>query len=351
MPCYKDDQRGSWYCKFSYQDYTGARRQKLKRGFSTKRDATAWERTFLERYQKNPDLSFGVLCTLYLENQQKRRKRSTYDTAKSMCSKWLLPYWKDRIISEITAADVQNWQNDILAAGLSEAYQYNLNRQFSMVMNFGVRYHGLVANPCSVTPPIGKANVRRLEFWTKDQFNAFLETVESSPLRVAFLVLFYTGMRLGELLALTLDDFDAAGQTIRIGKTYHRYDKEDCCTTPKTERSTRKVTLPSFLVDALKEYVSQIYGIEPTDRIFFHVTARKLKTAIQNGAKQAGLEPITIHSFRHSHVSLLIELGFSTFLIAERIGDSPEMVNRVYGHLYPNRHKEVAEQLHNLVSK
>lgn len=66
---------------------------------------------------------------------------------------------------------------------------------------------------------------------------------------------------------------------------------------------------------------------------------------MKKGAAATGLSRIRIHDLRHSHVSLLIDLGFSPYLVAERIGDTVDMVQKIYGHLYPNRHQEVADRL------
>lgn len=351
MPVYFDEDRGTYFCKFYYEDWTGKQKQKLKRGFVRKRDAKEWERVFLNKYQKSPDMTFRELSDLYFEDYKSHRKASGYKKQKCVCDKHILPYWEVKRINEITAADVRHWQNIIRNMEMSESYKHDIKKLFSMILNFAMRYYGLHSNPCQITEPIGRSNVRRLDFWTREEFDTFMTTVQALPVRVAFMVLFYTGMRCGELLALTLGDFNMAAGTLSVSKTYHREHGEDIITTPKTDNSDRIITLPAFLLDILKDYTGRIYGLESDDRIFQNVTPRKLKTAMTNGSKSAGIKPIRIHDLRHSHVSLLIDMGFSSFLIAERIGDTPDMVNKVYGHLYPNRHKEVADKLNLLVSQ
>lgn len=350
MPAYKDETRGTWYVKLYYTDWTGKRRQKLKRGFKLQREAKEWEKTFLSQQSGTPEMTFGALCELYLEDCRHRNKLSTFKTKESMCNTHLLPYWKDTPINQINAANVRKWQSTIISTGITPAYQYGVHKLFSMVMNFAVRYYGLNSNPCHLAGSIGKSNVHRLDFWTLEQFQKFLCTVDDLPVKTAFLVLFYTGMRCGELLALTLEDFAPDKGTLTINKTYHRYNKTDYITTPKTHNGNRTVTIPPFLVNFLQDYISHVYGIKNNDRLFSTLTPRKLQYAIRNGSESISMKPIPIHGLRHSHVSLLINMGFTPFLIAERIGDTPDMVNNVYGHLYPNRHKEVADKLQNLVS-
>lgn len=344
MPIYKDEKTGNWFVKLYYTDYTGAKKQKLKRGFKLQREAKEWERDFLERQQGRPDMTFQTLYKLYEADLMTHTKRSTYQSILCIIKKHILPYWKDKKLNEITAADVRTWQGEIVRTDLSDHYKYAINHTLSLVFNFAVRYYRLPANPCNQVKSIGKQR-RSLNFWTLDQFRLFLPTVKDEMLRVAFLTFFYSGIRCGELLALTVKDFDTTEKLIRISTTYHRYDGQDVLTTPKTSNSVRKVALPDFLVDEIKGVIAKIYEPEPDDRIFQTVTASRLSTAMKKGAAAADIPLIRIHDLRHSHVSLLIDMGFPPLLIAERIGDTVEMVNRVYGHLYPNRHSEVAEKL------
>lgn len=347
MSQYKDELRGSWYCKFSYQDWTGQRRQKLKRGFPTKREAAAWERNFLEKQQGTPDMTFQTLYELYAADLENHAKESTRRSRLSTIKNHLLPFWKDKKLTEITPADIRSWQNEIKKSSLGEHSQYVANNYLATMLNFAVRYYGLPNNPCRFVKKIGKVH-RSLNFWTLEDFQNFLPTVQDPVMRTAFLVLFYTGIRCGELQALTVGDFNVEERSITIRKTYHRFNKIDLVTEPKTENSKRTILIPAFLSEEIQETIKHIYDPDPDERIFSKVTSSRLYTAIQKGAEGVGMPRIRVHDFRHSHVALLIHMGFPALLIAERIGDTVEMVNKTYGHLYPNRHKEVAERLEKL---
>lgn len=98
----------------------------------------------------------------------------------------------------------------------------------------------------------------------------------------------------------------------------------------------------------VKAYIEKLYNVQPEDRIFTF-TKSLINGNMKRNAKKAGIPLIRIHDLRHSHVSLLIELGFTPQLIAERIGDTVQMVNNTYGHLYPNKHGEVADRLNTLL--
>lgn len=344
MPVFKDETRGTFYVKAYYTDYTGARKQKMKRGFKLQREAKEWERSFLEKVQGTPTMTFQTLYELYIEDLKAHAKESTYRSQRNLISKHVLPFFKDRKINEITPADVRKWQTDIKQSTLGEYSQYSANCRLSSVFNFAMRYYNLPSNPCQMVKTVGKVT-KSVNFWTLEEFKAFLQTVDDEIMRIAFLTLFYSGIRCGELLALTINDFDADNKTITIRGTFHRFNKTDVITEPKTDHSKRTIPIPDFLVTALESVIAMIYEPEPNDRIFQTVTSSRLYTAIEKGSTAAGIKRIRVHDLRHSHVSLLINMGFSTFLIAERIGDTVEMVNKIYGHLYPNKHREVADKL------
>lgn len=350
MPQYKDEARKTWFCKFQYTDWTGQKRSKLKRGFATKKEAATWERDFLAKQQGSPDMTFQSLYDLYMEDVSHRLKESTVTVKGYICPKYILPHFKDRPINQIRPSDIRKWQNHILETVEKETYQRQLNNQLNAIFNFAVRYYRLPLNPCKVTGSIGKIKADKMDFWTLEEFSAFIKCVNELPQRMAFETLYYTGLRCGELLALTFGDVDLEANTVRVTKTYHRVRRHDVFTTPKTPGSVRKVTIPPFLADELKDYMGRFYDHSQTDRVF-PLSRSKLLTAMKNGCKASKVKRIRIHDIRHSHVSLLIEMGFSAHLVAERIGDSVDMVNNIYGHLYPNRHAEVADKLQKLVSK
>ncbi len=347
MPVYKDAKTNTWYVKLYYTDYTGARKQKMKRGFALQRDAKDWERHFLEVQQGTPDMTFQALYELYTADLTIHARESTCRSQFCAIRRHLLPFWKDKKLNEITPADVRSWQGEIKKSSLSEYSQYAVNNYLSSMFNFAVKYYNLPANPCRMVKTIGKIH-RSLNFWTLEEFKRFLPTVQEPMLRAAFLVLFYTGIRCGELLALTVKDFDPKEKTITVRGTFHRFNKIDTITEPKTDNSNRTITVPPFLAEEISAAISRIYAPEPDERIFQTVTSSRLYTAIQKGTESAQTKRIRVHDLRHSHVALLIDMDFPPILIAERIGDTVDMVNRVYGHLYPNRHKEVADQLEKL---
>ena len=162
---------------------------------------------------------------------------------------------------------------------------------------------------------------------------------------VIFNLLYWSGMRSGELLALTLNDFDFEVCTVSITKNYARMNGEDLFLEPKTPKSNRKITLPQFVCDLVKNYADRLYGYSPSDRLF-ETTKHYLKNEMDRGCRKTGLKEIRVHDLRHSHASLLIELGFAPLLISERLGhESVTTTLEIYSHLYPTKQGEVASRL------
>ena len=162
---------------------------------------------------------------------------------------------------------------------------------------------------------------------------------------LAFVIPYWTGIRIGELLALTPGDIDLEKHTISITKSYQRLGKKDVVTEPKTPKSKRVIHIPEFLVADIQDYISSVYEIKDTDRLF-PFTKYFLEHEMKRGVKASGVKKIRIHDLRHSHASLLVELGFSPLEIAERLGhEKIETTLNTYSHLYPNKQQRLADRL------
>lgn len=371
MPSYKKTLAGgkvSWYCQFYYTDWTGTRKKRKKEGFSTKRDADQWERAFLERQAASPDMTFAALVDIYLEDCKSRLKPTTLSQKQYVIKLKILPYFKDFPISAITPAQVRKWQNELLEAEYkpghsakdektaprqyAQTYLKTVNAQLSTIFNYAMKFYKLPSNPARLAGSIGKQNADKADFWTRQEFEKFLKAVSDKPIsKAAFSLLFWTGCRCGELLALTLEDIDFETKTLRIDKSYTRLNGQDLIQRPKTEKSTRTITIPGFLLDVLREYLAAIYDPQPKERLF-DVTKHYLKHEMERGCKLSGVRRIRVHDLRHSHASLLIEMGCSPLLIKERLGhEKIQTTLQTYSHLYPNKQEELAKKLEKLTSR
>lgn len=350
MPVYKDEKRGTWYAKFQYEDHTGRRRQKLKRGFALQRDAKEYERVFLQKMQKSPSMAFSVLCDMYLEDLRPRVRSSTYNTVKHDLEIYARPWFDKRPVNSITPGDYRQYQAELLQVRkkngkpLASGTVHNIDSHTRSVFRHAVLYHGLDRSPCDGIKNSGKLSYKT-DFLTVSDFNRVIDRVTVKDARMALKLLFYSGMRIGELMALTAGDIDFESGSITITKSMNT-SKE--ISDPKTGNGTRAVSMPAAVMEDLRDYMTNYLYKPAPDHLLFFKTREAYAGQLKKAITAAGAPEISLHGLRHSHVSMLIELGFTPQLIADRIGDTVEMVLRVYGHLYPNKQKEVADRLQDL---
>lgn len=187
-----------------------------------------------------------------------------------------------------------------------------------------------------------------VNFWTKDEFDRILAAMGDDPTaHVSFSLLYYSGIRFEEFLALTPKDFDFEKNTLDITKSLQRVKKQDVVTPPKTLKSIRNIFIPDFVMNEVKEYMSKLYDLKDTDRVF-PFTKSYINNAMARACKKSGVKKIRIHDIRHSHASYLINLGCAPLLISECLGhEKVQATLSTYSHLYPNKHPEVVDMIQN----
>lgn len=312
----------------------------------------AWEKDFKQQKQKELEVSFEQFVEIYLADMQNRLRESTMRNKRFLFMTQITPYFKKKKMCEIKTVDIRQWQNELIQKGYTQTYMKSINNQLSAVFNYAVKYYDQKENPSRKAGSIGKSHANRVSFWTQEEFMRFLPSVnKKKAVRTAFLLLYWTGIRIGELLALNYGDIDFNRKMISITKSCQRIDGRDLITPPKTPKSNREVTIPSFLVETLKDYCAFTGIREPGKRLFLF-TKSYMEHEIIRGAKETGVKRIRLHDLRHSHASLLVELGYQPLAIAERLGhERVETTMNTYSHLYPNKQKELAEHLDALHEK
>ena len=351
MAVYKEKQSNTWRVIYRYTDWTGERKQTQKRGFKTKREAQAWEHEQLNKVSADLDMTFESFVSRYAEDTKTRLKENTWASKEHIIRTKLLPYFGKLKMNNITAHQIITWQNELMKHAnksgekYSPVYLRSIHSQLSAIFNHAAKYYGLRENPCKKAGCMGKKKNREMQFWTKEEYLKFSEAMMDKPRSYyAFEMLYWCGIRSGELLALTPADFDFQKQTVTISKTFHRSKGRDIITSPKTKKSNRTIKMPPFLCEEIREYIKMLYDIQPDERLFT-VTKSYLNHEMERGAKQAGVKKIRVHDIRHSAVSLLIDMGFSVLAIGERMGHEAEKITYRYAHLFPTVQTEMAEKL------
>ncbi len=358
MSVTKDSKTNKWMSQLRVKDWTGKEIHKKKRGFDTKRDALQWERDFISQSTGSLGMTFKDFVEIYMNDMKARLKPSTILNKRWMIDLKITPYFDKIPLNEIKPTDIRSWQNTLTSfrddngEPYSQTYLKTINNQLTAIFNYAVKYYGLKENPCHKAGTMGRKKADEMLFWTKEEFQKFIDTVHDKPASYTiFMTMYYTGIREGELLALTPSDIDLDKKTLTVSKSYQRLNGEDVITSPKTPKSNRTIPIPKGLCDCLREYMERCFELRPSDRLFPY-TKSFLYHEMENGCKKAGVKRIRVHDLRHSHASLLVEMGFSPLLIAERLGhEKVQTTMETYSHLYPNKQVEAARQLDGIMQR
>ena len=354
MSVSKDQERGTWKVYLRYKDWQNKSCIHTKRGFSTKREALEYERSFLQMKSRDINMSFSKFVEIYLADKKPRLKYNTFMSKKHVIETKILPYFGEKALVDISAADIIQWQNELIGIKDEEGKPYSptylrtIQNQLSAIFNHARKFYSLPVNPSEIAGKMGKSKAKEMLFWTKDEYLLFAEVMKSKPISYyAFEILYWCGIREGELLALTRNDFDLENKTLTINKSFQRIKKEDYITEPKTEKSNRIISLPDFLVKEMEDFFASLYKYDDKTRLF-PFSKSYLHHEMDRGVKESGVKRIRIHDLRHSHVALLIELGFSPVAIAERMGHESITITLGYAHLYPSKQSQLADKLDEL---
>ena len=308
MSVTKDKNTGKWMSQIRIKDWTGKEIHKKKRGFATKREALQWERDFINQSSGSLGMSFMDFIELYIQDMEKRLKPSTVANKRFLIDLKIIPYFGKFPLDAIKPTDIRKWQNELTSyrdengKPYSQTYLKTINNQITAIFNYAVKYYGLKENPCHKAGSMGKKNADEMEFWTKDEFATFIEAMKDRPASYAiFMTMYYTGIREGELLALTPADIDFDKDTLTINKSYQRLGGKDIITTPKTPKSNRVVMLPEVLKTVLRNYMEKCYGLQPDDRLFPY-NKSFLYREMQIGIEASGVKRIRVHDIRHPYV-------------------------------------------------
>ena len=265
----KNPSTGKWDAQYSYTDWQGKRKKTTKRGFRTKREAVEWYDHFRATQDADFNMVFKDFIKIYMEDQSHRLRQHTMMNKRFLFDKHIIPYFGNKKVNAIKAPDIRAWQNKLMATGLKPTYLKTINNQLNAVFNYAMKYYDLKENPCRKAGSMGKSKAEEMHIWTREEFTQFLNAIiDKKPSYIAFEVLFWTGLRLGELLAMTPADIDFDKRTLRVNKSYQRLKGEDVVTPPKTPKSIRTISIPKFLAADLMDYINSNYGMEDSDRLF-----------------------------------------------------------------------------------
>ena len=351
MSVKQNQKTGKWYFSCRYTDWQGNRRQKKQEGFTLAREAKAAEQEFLASVSQQCDISFKAMYEKYIADSATRRRPSTMENKTNNFQKAILPYFGELLLTEITPAHVRSWQNEIITK-YAPTSQRQLHAQLSALFNFAIKFYGLKNNPAAIAGAIGTTKADCAQIWTLEEFQQVMRYVWDYATRTAYYIFFFGGLRSGELLALTLADWNSAERTLNITKSLTRIKKVNYIDDPKNKQSIRKIKLPAGAAAMLDKYITSLYQPDSETPIFPTLNKGNLIDRLKSAAKRAGVKRIRVHDLRHSHASLLIDLDVNPLAISRRLGhENIQTTFNIYGHLYKNHAEKVAQKLDDIFPK
>lgn len=372
MPVYREKKEKwtkdgkSYAFRCYYTDIYGNRKQKESKLYKLKSEAQAAERKFLEGVTKEDvtenSISFKTAYNNWLEYKKDTIKITTYYDLKKRLDKHIFIYFEKYKIHKIKINSLNEWKNNLMKKNLSvKSVNMMISYFKEMLIFFSIYYEfdNKIANYLTNIrndKPADISNSSETNFWTISEFNSFIKVVDNEFYKVIFIFLYRTGLRIGELMALTWRDIDLGKKKVTINKamSHNTFENGYIITKPKTNNSIRTVDLDDSLVELLKTYKSSEKNTYMFDESWFafggvkNLGLTSLRRNLNKYIDIAKVKKITIHGFRHSHVSMLIYLGCDIKDVAERIGDTIQMVEKTYYHMFPEKKKDTIEKINNL---
>jgi integrase len=335
MPAYKDKDRGTWYIKYSYTDrITGKRKQVLKRGFPTKREASLWEAQQRSNEQQPTSLTFRALMGKYYDYRKPR------DRTKENQTSMLETYFPliDQPVDRITKQMMMEWYLELTSKDLSIGTKNLILTVVKSIFRFGAEFYDLPNHSSSLKRL--RSGKRKYAVWTIEEFNQFIE-FEPSPLyKAAFTFLYMVGCRCGELLGLQYTDFVD-------GRVHIHQQMTDRGLAPlKTESSERTLKLPDAVQTALEPILSTCSEEQP---FVFPIPKTSLYDHFKRAIQASGVPDIRIHDLRHSFATNAICSGASIVAVSKYLGHASITITlNTYTHLLDKTDDEMIGIMNNL---
>ncbi len=370
MPVYNEPDRKKWtkdkrhwFFRCSYEDINGNKKRYKSKMYASQDEAKDAESEFLikvRNHDKHEDILFKIVIDEYLYYKKRSIKSSTYYGIETYINKHIRPTFDNKKISQIKKSTINLWLEYLEEQKYSVKYNNKIIGLCRELLNYTKDNYILDQKVITSLQSNKDENPSKEEkltnFWDYKEWQKFIKNVDDEYYYLIFNFLYFTGCRIGEVMALNWNDIDFENKTININKTLNAKvgNNSYIITSPKTKNSIRKIDISDNLLTLLKthyENEKKIFGFNQDMFIFgniTHLALTTLRTHLDNYIKKANVKRITPHGFRHSHVSLLIHLDCNFRDVAERIGDTIQMVQNTYYHMYPEEKSKVVKLLNTL---
>lgn len=363
-----------YYFKSYKKDFEGNNKAYKSKKYFNKKEAEEAERLFLMNRDNPLHKKFSLVSDDYFNNLKTRRKESTYYSYKKDYDNHIFDFFKLKYIDNININDIKNWKDYIKNKNLSIGCMNKIYNVLKCIFDHAMKNYGITLNVVAICGRFEKTkddvikDSEKIRYITYEQFKQFISVVDDLMFNVFFNFLYFTGMRKGEVQALTWNDIDFDNNQIIVNKTLTIKTSDLYKITNTKNSQNRKIKMSGSLKEILLNYKKEVSKYADfNENWFVFGNSRFLpETTIARRKdlyfKKANLNPITIHEFRHSHVSLLINEYINTsrtknmkidtakffLMMSNRMGHTVDVMQRTYMHLFPTIQDEIVDLLDNL---
>lgn len=289
----------------------------------------------------------------YLLYAKKKQKEQSFSTTKYKLNSHILPFFEKMYLEDITSKTILEWEDYILGKNFANSHNKSIYYALSGFLEYCHTFHGfdktIISNVGCFTK---KYEEDKHDFYNMNEFKRFIKCVDDEVYKQFFNFMFFTGVRPGEAMALQFKDLKNG--SISISKTISSHGKREIGT-PKTNTSNRIIKIDKVLERDLLN-LKKIYEKEYPFRndLFIFGGIKPLSPTTINrrkekACKKANIRPITLHQFRHSHATLLIQKGIMINEVSRRLGHSKVSTTLdVYSHTDLTQEKRVINTLNSL---
>lgn len=310
----KGKRRKPWAIRISYQNETGATKRKYLGYFETKKEA----QEVLFNYNKNPLLfsgkTFKEIKTLWLSSIKEKILPETFKNVVINLKHFEI--LNENKISDIKLFQLQKIFNDM---DYSRGYKSNCKSVLNRIFNFALKNDFIDSNKVQFVE-LGKKNiVVERKIFTKDEINILWQNLKVNNVYI-ILILIYTGMRIGELLALKVCDIDLNNKVIYIRKS-------------KTSSGIRTIPIPDKILSLFIENISYENEYFILSKNLTPLSYMTFKYRFNVLLEKLGVQKHTIHDTRHTFATMLNNADANSTSIIKLIGHSDfSTTENVYTH-------------------
>lgn len=338
---------------------TNKRKQKTVSGFRTRKEAEkacAEMLTEIERGNfvntSNKD-TYGEFLLDFIDSHVKLTvARNTYDNQLALAKNHIIPVLGHIKLVKLTPLDIQQFYKLMKDKGFSGGHIQNVGNLITKSIRTAAEWGMILKDVASVVKKPSAKQENQMKVWTIEESQTFLELSNGSKFHLVYMIAITTGMRKGEILGLQWKNIDFSNKSITVQNNLVYAGNELKLTSPKTAASKRTITVPDFLIKYLKEYKLKqtpntldlvVTGVK--NEMLYH---NVLDQQFAKDVKSAGLPKIRFHDMRHTHATILLQMGENPKVVMERLGHSNVSVTlNTYSHVLPGMQKNVAEKLNN----